>query len=716
MRRWWLAGILAASVAVAAITVTSGAAQNATLEPSGGCALANGIQHVIYLQFDNTHYRRDVPDIPSDLEQMPHLLDFMTQNGTLLTDDHTILISHTSAGILSSLTGLYPDRNGATVANSYGYYKPDGTPGFSSVFKYWTQPVDPVNDPLPNMIGTEWQSRTTPPPWLTFTQAGCDVGGVWAPNIELESASAADTGELARIFGAGSPEQNEAKTSPAQAFADFVGLAIHCAAGSPFCDSPDARHDGVTPYDALFGAKYVNPAITGGDPCVNDTTGQPIKDPTGTWCGFPGFDGDFARNTLGQVFQMQKAGIPITFGYITEAHDSHVDGHSFGPGEADYKQQLAEYDSAFATFFQQLGSIGIDRTNTLFVITVDEGDHFAGGPGTPQSDGSLAYDRNQCTDLSACPSDQIGMVTANVRSFASPATPAFDIHADTAPTFYVHGNPTRTDPAVRSVERDLLAARVHDPYVGADVPVAIAMADPVTEQTLHMVNADPRRTPTFTLFGNDDLFLTTSDPCAGVAVCVVPKFAWTHGGIQEVVGNTWAGLVGPGVKTLGATGSVWTDHTDMRPTILQLLGLSDSYQDDGRVITEALDPAVIAPGLDTQTAVDLGTVYKQLNAPFGAFAQDLLTASTAALATGSENDDGVYTSVEQQIASLTSRRDWLAAAMRAALDRAAFQGAMLDEQQTRYWIEEGRSLLEAAGFLARLNFVPPGNTTNIPPP
>src|SRR5438128_7932319 len=32
------------------------------------------IQHVIYVQFDNTHFRRDNPDIPSDLEQMPHLL------------------------------------------------------------------------------------------------------------------------------------------------------------------------------------------------------------------------------------------------------------------------------------------------------------------------------------------------------------------------------------------------------------------------------------------------------------------------------------------------------------------------------------------------------------------------------------------------------------------------------------------------------------------
>jgi hypothetical protein len=53
---------------------------------------------------------------------MPHLLNFLTQNGTLFTNDHTILISHTAGGILSSLTGLYPDRQGQTVSNSYDYY------------------------------------------------------------------------------------------------------------------------------------------------------------------------------------------------------------------------------------------------------------------------------------------------------------------------------------------------------------------------------------------------------------------------------------------------------------------------------------------------------------------------------------------------------------------------------------------------------------------
>jgi hypothetical protein len=46
--------------------------------------------------------------VPSDLEQMPNLLNFIRSNGTLLTNDHTVLISHTANGILTNLTGVYP--------------------------------------------------------------------------------------------------------------------------------------------------------------------------------------------------------------------------------------------------------------------------------------------------------------------------------------------------------------------------------------------------------------------------------------------------------------------------------------------------------------------------------------------------------------------------------------------------------------------------------
>ena len=149
---------------------------------------------------------------------------------------------------------------------------------------------------------------------------------------------------------------------------DFVGMAIHCAktADSICAGNEHARPDplpdepgGYNGYQGLFGAKYVNPAITGGSAAVNNLNGNPVGDQFGQ-PGFPGFDGLFASTTLGYVAQMQEAGIPITFGYISDAHDQHgVAGEihaTRGPGEADYVQQLKNYDTAFGKFFERLAA------------------------------------------------------------------------------------------------------------------------------------------------------------------------------------------------------------------------------------------------------------------------------------------------------------------------------------------------------------------------
>src|SRR6266513_2394643 len=151
-KRLKVTGALVFALALAAVTAGSiaqaGSGTAATVKGEKGCKLhGNGtdIKHVIYLQFDNTHLFRDRSNFASDLEQMPHLLNFLSDNGTLSDNEHTILISHTAGGILSSLTGLYPDRHGQAVSNSYGYFRPNGSVGFSSSFKYWTDTTDGGN-------------------------------------------------------------------------------------------------------------------------------------------------------------------------------------------------------------------------------------------------------------------------------------------------------------------------------------------------------------------------------------------------------------------------------------------------------------------------------------------------------------------------------------------------------------------------------------------
>jgi hypothetical protein len=66
--------------------VTAGGASRCQLSSA-----KDNIEHVIYLIFDNVHFLPDNPNVPSDLEQMPNLLNFIRSHGTLLTNDHTVL-------------------------------------------------------------------------------------------------------------------------------------------------------------------------------------------------------------------------------------------------------------------------------------------------------------------------------------------------------------------------------------------------------------------------------------------------------------------------------------------------------------------------------------------------------------------------------------------------------------------------------------------------
>jgi len=700
-----------------------GVAADKPSSPVAGCQLSAGpVKHVIYLVFDNTHFLRDRSNVASDLQQMPHLLNFLTSNGTLLTNDHTILISHTAGGILSSLTGLYPDRQGQTVSNSYFYFDPTSTPAnnpaFSTSFKYWTDLVDDskgTRDPLPNMV-TDNQ-KMTPAPWVPYTRAGCDFGGVSTANIELENTGTGDFGDMTQAFGKNSPEWNEAKNPATRALAqaNFVGIAIHCAAGGGICaanatNATNARDDklpdepgGYVGYKALFGAKYVDPAIANGSACVNDMDGNPVTDPAGN-CGFPGFDGALARNTLGYVAQMQENGVPVTYAYISDAHDNHVLGRASGPGEADYKAQLTAYDNAFAKFFDRLAADGITKDNTLFAVTADEGDHFAGGTGTPQPDGSLAYSHTPCSNLSACPANQIGEVNLNLKKVLPANSPTFSVHNDSSPTFYVNGNPPRTDAQLRAFERTVGNLAEVDPYVSTSAtPVFVQLADPIGEKALHMVNSDPQRTPTFTGFGNPDYFMTagTTGPFCGGNPCIDPGFAWSHGDVQPEIANNWLGLVGPGIENLGMD-STWTDHTNVRPTIIELAGLKDDYLNDGRVLIEVLTDQGVAQTLRAhrETLLRLGAVYEQVNASFGQFGLDLLKASTKAIMSGSATEDSLYASIEASIRDLTTQRDTLAGQIKAALNAAAFDDQALNEQQAKDWIDQAQSLLDQAHALA----------------
>ena len=132
-----------------------------------------------------------------------------------------------------------------------------------------------------------------------------------------------------------------------------------------------------------------------------------------------------------------------------------------------------------------------------------------------------------------------------------------------------------------------------------------------------------------------------------------------------------------------------------------LVGLNDDYTHDGRLLSQdlsgyAVPAAVRKSGSDFTQLAD---AYKQLNASFGTFAMNTLKASTRALASN-DAGDATYTSIENQIQSLTSQRDALAVQIKAALDAATFDGQALNSAQVQSWLSQAQSLQTQAAALA----------------
>jgi hypothetical protein len=555
------------------------------------------------------------------------------------------------------------------------------------------------------------KGKIAPAPWVPFTRAGCDFGAVATANTVLENTRI----DIPTVFGAGSPEADEVVKNPGQAFADFVGIGVHCAQGSSLCSAanngrPDLLPDepgGYRGFNGLFGAKYVDPAIDFSTP--TDLDGKIIQDAAGH-IGFPGFDGVSATVTLSWVAQMQEAGVPVTYAYISDAHDNHgVAGSihiAYGPGEPGYVQQLRDYDRAFEQFFDRLAAHGINKSNTLFVFTSDEGDHFAGSTATPSGCDGVT------TPCSYNPIGEVNVLLPQLLTQETGNTTSFTIHNDMAPTVYVTGNPPRTSLDVRQLERDTSTLTAVNPYTGNTDQLTAAMADLVEEQTLHLITADPFRTPTFTWFADANYFLTTARfppaDCSPQSKCVfVPgpgnfTFAWNHGGIQPEIMTTWLGMVGPGVEGGGVEDGIWSDHADIRPTVLSLLGLKDDYGHQGRVLVETLSDWAVPQSLLASRAlfVQLGQVYKQINAPVGKLGLQTLQISTRALAGGSAQNDAAYEELESQLMDITATRDALAAQIEAILEATAFQGQLLNEQQANGLINQAQNLLGRVSDLA----------------
>jgi hypothetical protein len=799
-----LAAGVAAAVATSPVQAAASSSINANkatnVDNENACQLGNGVKHVVQLTFDNVHFFRDNPNVPSDLELMPNLLNFFENNGSFLSNNHTPLIAHTADDILTSFTGLYGDRQGMSISNSFRSYNSDGTNGnfntadLNSSFAYWTDPLDDTatkpsaqHDTNPNMVYSPvppataatpvTPNTTTPAPWVPYTRAGCNVGEVGTANSDLENTGF----DIPKVFGTNSPE-NAQLTADTDSFkdqesADYVGIAVHCAKGSAFCTdatatkfgqsapsktaSPDLLPDepgGYNSFQALFGHKYVAPQLgagtdnltRGGNEITNaqgnlvDLNGNQINGDFLSTPGFPGFGPINPAQSLAYAADMLESGVPVVNAYMADIHGNNVSSlaackgapAALGSGSACYIAQAQYYNQAFGDFFKRLAADGITPANTLFVLSADEGDHEAGAnvgravqPSPATCDGATVSGDVVTPDvLCTYPANSFGELAGNITGLLATQkndTTPFSLENDTAPEFYVTGNPGANSTTVRTLEHDVAGLTANNPYTGTTQNITNFIADPVEEGILHITDADPARTPTFSLFAKPDYFLSSGAATCPAAGCVTQNtgFAWDHGDYAAEINSTYLGLVGPGVKQLGLNGwnseqgpnssgpnsgqvevvneanpGIWTDHTDIQPTEMYLTGLKDDYVPDGTVITGVLAKA--PSHLRSTPEQQLAACYKQLNASVGQFGAATLQASTNAVESTSAGD-ATYNKVNASLFGLEKVRDALASKVKVELNAAAFDNTAIPDPRGQLVICQ--STIGAAKVLAAVS-------------
>ena len=378
------------------------------------------------------------------------------------------------------------------------------------------------------------------------------------------------------------------------------------------------------------------------------------------------------------------------------------------------------YDAAFQKFFQRLAADGITPDNTLFVISAEENDQFAGANVGRATQPTPAGCDGVTARRATTPPGQIGELQANIKGLLS-GTAVEQRRSSTssrrAQSIYVHGQPAANDPAVRQLERDTAAMtdarRVQRRRQREDraVPGRRARA----ARTAH---ADGRSAADADVHAVPEAGLLLRDR-RDANVSINSSFAYDHGYYSPNIDITWVGIAGPGVADRrrrrpaarrrqpaerpgvdedgpgGEPVGTWVEETDIRPTMLYLLGLTDDYQSDGHVITQALTsvPSALA------ATADLAKGYDQINSSVGQFATDTLIADSKALASGSASDDSAYQAEQQTLQQLADDRDAAAAKIKQTLADAA-AGKMPNHGEIQSGLAHVKELLKRAHTLA----------------
>ena len=532
-----------------------------------------------------------------------------------------------------------------------------------------------VNADPPSLGGTG-APRNAPAPWVPYTRAGCDVGGVGLANIEQENntsivlrttpaptslAAAANpgdtnikvnsvnglaagqvivldnaqvanelatilsvgtagaggtgvnltagltkahasgaqvnvtapdpTGDMTKVFGVGSPEWNEGRASqisPANTAARSARTDrlrrhrgplrsrrrhLQRQLGQRAAGPAARRAGGYNGFEGLFGAKYVDPAISGRTAAesVGDVVNGTSRSPTVRPAGLPGLRRHARqRPRWATSRRCRRPACPSPTGTsrtrTTSTASPATIHRAFGPGEAGLRPAAA------GTTTGVRGS-----SSTACRATGSQEQHAVrvhGRGGRPLR--RLRPRRTRCDGVTTpCTYNigHVGEVNGDLAGWSPPQRGQRDVGDDelqrSIPTWRRTSTspaiPPVTPPVTRNLERgDVEQLHVTNPLHGS-ARAHYSSRSPIrwrksathghgrsgTDTDVHAVRGErlfPQRLVHDAVREQRPLELRLRCPTTAPPN---QTFAWNHGGIQPEIRSTWLGLVGPGVAKNG---------------------------------------------------------------------------------------------------------------------------------------------------------------------
>ncbi len=223
------------------------------------------------------------------------------------------------------------------------------------------------------------------------------------------------------------------------------------------------------------------------------------------------------------------------------------------------------------------------------------------------------------------------------------------------------------------------------------------MADPVEEQSLHMVNSDPDRTPTFTMFGNPDFFFQLSEPVQrregvrGDGLRLEPRRR--PAGDREHLGRHGRAGHRQGRSRLDRPGP--TTRTSVRRCSLS----SGSRTTTRRTVTCSCRRSTSRRCRRRSTARRSPSSSRPTTRSTRRSASSRWRRSPRRRRRSRPPTRRSTTRIEDDISNLTAQRDTLAGQIRSALNAAAFDGTPIPNSQAQSWIDQANSLISQAQAL-----------------